>query len=214
MADAYETIRDWILKGILAPGERLREEHLAGRLGISRTPVREALRRLETEGLVRLIPNRGAAVTTYSPKDIHHFFNLRVLLEGYAAAQAALHRTEEDVVHLQELNRRFEDLYRTILARGKTPESMQTFADVNQDFHATVWNASGNPLLPNLLSRIVVVPLVYRSYHQYTLDQIRESLEAHQTITRALEDRDPLRAETAIREHILKGRDHALAHLA
>ncbi|ADG06844.1 GntR family transcriptional regulator [Kyrpidia tusciae] len=214
MADAYETIRGWILEGTLAPGERLREEQLAERLGVSRTPVREALRRLETEGLVRLIPNRGAAVTAYSTADIRHYFDLRVLLEGYAAAQAALYRTSDDVETLRALTHRFEELYRVISVQGKSREHIRTFTDINQHFHGTVWRASGNPHLPNLLNRIIVVPLVYRSFDQYSVEQILASVDSHRVITKAVAERDPLRAETAMREHILKGRDHALERIA
>ncbi|MDI3257858.1 MAG: GntR family transcriptional regulator, partial [Kyrpidia sp.] len=150
-------------------------------------------------------------VTAYSTADIRHYFDLRVLLEGYAAAQAAMYRTDGDVQTLQALTDRFEHLCRTIAGQGKDQRHIRTFTEINQEFHRTIWHASGNPHLPNLLNRIIVIPLVYRSFHQYSLDQIRASVDSHRIVTTAVGQQDPLRAEAAMREHILKGRDHALS---
>src|SRR5262245_32416607 len=100
---AYTQIRAGLLGGVFAPGERLREEDLAQRTGVSRTPVREALRRLALEGFVDLQPGRGVQVVSWSDQDLDEIFSVRALLEGYGAAQAAQRATREHVEALTAL---------------------------------------------------------------------------------------------------------------
>ena len=109
-AAASEIIREAIIDGRLAPGQRLKEEELARELGISRTPVREALVILEGEGLVESVPKRGASVRAYAADDLDDMYQLRALLEGYAARRAATRISAEDVGRLEESCARFDRL--------------------------------------------------------------------------------------------------------
>src|SRR5918994_7649165 len=106
-AAASEVIREAIIDGRLAPGQRLKEEELARELGMSRTPVREALLMLQSEGLVESIPRRGATVRSYAVGDLDDVYQLRALLEGYAARRAAGRISADDVVRLEQSCARF-----------------------------------------------------------------------------------------------------------
>src|ERR1700682_3154662 len=105
---ATELIREAILEGRLEPGARLKEEELARELGISRTPVREALLMLQAEGLIETVPNRGAVVRTHDADDLIDLYQLRALLEGYAARQAAARVSDEELDLLRESCDRFD----------------------------------------------------------------------------------------------------------
>jgi DNA-binding GntR family transcriptional regulator len=214
MADTYETIRTWIIRGELQPGQRLLETQLAEQLGISRTPVREALRRLEIEGLIQFAPNKGAIVKKYTVEELHHIFNLRVLLEGYSAGQAAYNRKEQHCTEIATLNEEFKTFYKIVKSQGILEGHVEKFVAINQKFHHIIGDASGNPQLPIMLDRIMVIPLIYQSYHKYTYEQVGNSLSAHETIGKAIIAQDPVRAEIAMKEHILVGRDHAFTFLS
>jgi DNA-binding GntR family transcriptional regulator len=99
-----ETIRDAILKGTMKPGERVSEPDLAERFGISRTPIREAFRQLESEGYLVVIPRKGAVVASLSERDVEEFYAIKIILEGFAAKMASVNRTEKDFVRLEAIN--------------------------------------------------------------------------------------------------------------
>src|SRR5476651_469341 len=103
---AYRTIRDGIVSGAYGPGDHLTAQGLAATSGISRTPVREAMRRLHAEGLIRFIPNRGAFVTHLDERDVSKIYSLRVVLEGYAAEAAAKEASPEQIAEMEALARR------------------------------------------------------------------------------------------------------------
>ncbi|NHM33728.1 GntR family transcriptional regulator [Neobacillus terrae] len=214
MADSYETIRTWIIRGNLKPGQRLLETQLAEQLGMSRTPVREALRRLEIEGLIQFAPNKGAVVKKYTQEELNYIFNLRVLLEGYAAEQAALNRKEHHCEEIASLNEEFETFYGIVKSQGKLEGQVDRFVAINEKFHHLIWMATGNPQLPVMLERIMVIPLVYKTYDKYSYEQVGNSLSAHMTIGTAIINRDHIRAEIAMKEHILAGRDYAFTFLS
>lgn len=210
--DAYEAIRNAIIEGVYEPGKRLTEEHLATLLEISRTPIREALKKLETEGLV--IPlKRGVSVRTYSHDDIRHIYDLRALLEGYAAHQAALFCTPDELAVLQKVN----ESYKEIVIRGRRSElnsdALKEIVKLNNIFHETVMQASKNAHIHFLMSKVFVLPLVFRSFYWYQIEEIEQSLEFHQTVFQAIQQKESERAKSAMVEHIYKGRDHVLRHL-
>jgi DNA-binding GntR family transcriptional regulator len=213
MSDTYETIRKWIIQGVLEPGQRLFETQLAEQMGISRTPIRESLRRLEIEGLIQFTPNRGAVVKKYGTDEIAHIFNLRVLIEGYSAQQAALNRTESHCDEIQSLNDQFKTLFESVKEQQVLEDHVVQFVAINQKFHHVIWEASANPQLPMLLDRLIVIPLIYKSYHKYNFEQMGHSLSAHEIIGNSIIKHDPVRAEIAMKEHILAGRDHAFSFL-
>jgi DNA-binding GntR family transcriptional regulator len=137
---AYELLKHRVVGGAYAPGEQLKEEHLARELGISRTPVRVALKRLVDDGLATADPNRGVRVAEWNDADIQETFELRALLEGHVAELAARRGGVALAAHLDELN---EQMARAIEASGPAlPERLQL---LNAQFHRAILEASGSP---------------------------------------------------------------------
>ena len=196
---AYESVQEGIAAGELPAGSWLREPVVAARLGISRTPVREALRMLAAEGAVELVHNRGARVVRWSAEDIDEVYRLRGLLEGHGAALAARSATPEQVDHVRSCQRRYEEALR------EGPDSARSAA-CNDDFHAAVMTAAGSPRLAALLGTISSAPLVARALRQYGEDDRRRSVLQHRDILLALTRRDEDLAEAAMRSHILAAR--------
>jgi DNA-binding GntR family transcriptional regulator len=199
---ATELIREAILDGRLEPGSRLKEEELARELGISRTPVREALLMLQAEGLVETAPNRGAVVRTHDAEDLVDLYQLRALLEGYAAHRAATRIGPEDIQLLRESCDRFD-----AIAEGDVRELVKE----NLLFHSAIHAAAGSARLSRMMRRVIELPLVYKSYVWYSPDQRRISAHYHRQITHALSVGDAERAELVMREHIFEARDLLVA---
>lgn len=202
---ATELIRQAIVEGRLAPGQRLKEEELARQLGISRTPVREALLVLQAEGLVEAAPNRGATVRAHTAEDLDDLYQLRALLEGYAARRAALRMTDEAVAALWGSCERFEAL----VERGEVRDLVRE----NLFFHGAILDAAGSARLAAMVRKVIELPLVYRSYVWYSPDQRHISVHYHRQIARALETRDAERAELLMKEHVFEARDLLVARV-
>ncbi|EWG11154.1 GntR family transcriptional regulator [Cytobacillus firmus] len=208
--DAYEFIRDAIIEGKFIPGMRLAEESLAKEMNLSRTPIREAIRQLEAEGLV--IPlKRGVSVRHFTNDDIRQIYDLRTLLEGYAASQAAIHRTESDLLEMERANILYEEAISGYVESDM--KSLKDIVQVNQKFHEAIVAASKNEHIHFHISKVVVVPIVFRSFYWYNSFQLKQSLEVHKIILEAIKNREPERARIAMHEHIYQGRDHVLKHL-
>jgi len=203
-AAATELIRAAIVDGRLAPGQRLKEEELARELGISRTPVREALLILQAEGLVDAAPNRGAVVKALDADDLEDLYQLRALLEGHAARRAAANISETALVSLRESCDRFERIIEG---------DVQELVKENLLFHNVILDASGSRRVSDLVRRVIELPLVYRSYIWYSVDQRRISAHYHRQIAKALEARDGERAELVMKEHVFEARDVLVAHI-
>ncbi|MBY0149459.1 GntR family transcriptional regulator [Neobacillus niacini] len=208
--DAYEFIKEAIILGKLEPGMRLGEETLAKELNLSRTPIREAIKQLEAEGLV--IPlKRGVGVRRFTKEDIREIYDLRTLLESYAASQAAIHRTEDDLIALAKANELYEHSIED--TSHLDMKSVRRIVKVNQTFHEAIVAASKNSHLRFHISKVVVVPIVFRSFYWYNDFQLKQSLEVHKIIFEAIKNREPERARIAMHEHIFQGRDNVLRHL-
>ena len=203
-AAATELIREAIIDGRLPPGQRLKEEELARELGISRTPVREALLILQTEGLVDAEPNRGAVVRSHDAGDLEDLYALRALLEGYAARRAAANVTEGTIAELWTSCERFE-----ALIEGDVQELVKE----NLFFHSTILDTAQSRRVGELIRKVIELPLVYRSYIWYSVDQRRISAHYHRQITKALESRDGERAELVMKEHVFEARDVLVSHV-
>jgi DNA-binding GntR family transcriptional regulator len=202
---ATELIREAIIDGRLEPGRRLKEEELARELGISRTPIREALLMLQAEGLVDAVPNRGALVRVHTPEDLDDLYQLRALLEGYAARRAATRISDAQVEVLRESCERFDRLDPATDLREVVRENML--------FHSAIFEAAGSSRLESMVRRVVELPLVYKSYIWYSPDQQRISVHYHRQIANALAARDAERAELIMKEHIFEARDLLVSHL-
>ena len=205
-AAASEVIREAIIDGRLTPGQRLKEEELARELGMSRTPVREALLVLQSEGLVESIPRRGATVRSYAVDDLDDMYQLRSVLEGYAARRAARRISADDVVRLEESCARFDRL--------RAEDDLRDLVKENLFFHNVVLDAAGSDRLGPLVRKVIEIPLVYKSFYWYSPEQKLISEHYHKQLTRALGAGDAKRAEMIMTEHVLEARDFLLAQLA
>jgi DNA-binding GntR family transcriptional regulator len=202
---ATELIREAILDGRLQPGQRLKEEDLAKQLGISRTPVREALLMLQVEGLIVATPNRGATVRVHTPDDLEDLYVLRAMLEGHAVRRAASRVTAEQVDELRESCERFDGL--------EPEDELRELVRENLFFHNTILEIAGSARLASMVRRVIELPLVYKSYIWYSPDQKRISSHYHRQIVNALAGGDGERAELIMKEHVFEARDLLVARL-
>ena len=213
MADAveraYRTIRDGIMNGLYPQGAHITAQDLAAASGLSRTPVREAMRRLQSEGLIVIYPNRGAFVASWNERDIHKIYDLRVLLEGYAAEAAALEADEAAVAELTRLAREMADA-----VERQDTDVVDQVAQINSDFHRLVIAAAANPRLDVALASIVEVPLVLRTFRRYSLEEMRRSAAQHLELVAAIAARDGVWARSVMTSHILSGRNALLRSFA
>lgn len=198
---AYEALRHGILDGTFELGARLPEEEVAARAGVSRTPVREALRRLEAEGFVTFAPNRGAQVASWTAHDLDEIFQLRALLESHAADRAAPRITPAALAAMQDL----ADLMEADAERG-TPRAIDRIAERNSAFHGTILAAADSPRLRALLETVIVMPIVHRTFHRYTPAALARSMHHHRELLAALELGDGAWAATVMRTHVLAAR--------
>lgn len=200
----HETLRDLIRDGVLEPGQRVREADIAERLGVSRTPVREAINRLLLEGLIALTPIRGFAVAELDKHQVLEIYAVREFLEGAAARFAAQHAS---VLELQSLREMVE-------ASRSIPDSDPgQHARLNKQFHGMIAEASHNRFLQPLLTRLADSLALVRGTTFELPGRAELVYQEHLAIIEAMEARDPERAEFAAREHIRKAGDVRLKQL-
>lgn len=195
---AYSTIREQILAGKLTGGQRLREDELATMIGVSRTPVREALRSLAAEGLLRYERNRGVRVESWTLKDLEEVYGLRSLLEPYATALAAT-SGQLDIVELTRLADEMDEAVR------QPRLDVNRITEINNQFHDTIMEGSGNQRLRMLVNSIVQVPTVRRTFAQYTPEDLRRSAIHHRELVESLSSGDAVWAESVMRAHMRLG---------
>ena len=202
------TIRAAILDGRLAPGEPLREVQLAGSLGTSRTPIREALILLEREGLVEGAPNRGATVKRYDRAELEELYNIRAALEGHAAREAASRMSHEFIESLEASCDRFHDL------RTATEIVPPRLTEENLVFHGIILDAAGSERLERMVGEVTALPSIHKAYMSYSAEH-RETVEhAHREIAAALAAHDATAAAELMQAHVLWAKDRALARFA
>jgi DNA-binding GntR family transcriptional regulator len=194
---ALADLREAILSGDLAAGAHLGEVELADRLGLSRTPVREALTRLAAEGLVALEAHRGARVTSFSREDLHGIFDVRRALEPRATARAAAHATAADLEAL-------EAIAAQMLAVGAPgpDQDLDALVDLNRDFHARLLDLARAPALAAALANVVHTPVVTRTFHAYDAASLARSLAHHVEIVAALRAGDGDWAGAVMASHL------------
>lgn len=198
---ALHELRELILAAELAPGARLGEVELAERLGVSRTPVREALTRLAAEGLVEITPNRGARVATWTVAELEGVFDLRLSLEPQLTGFAVPNAGEQDVAEL-------DDLAHRMLAVG-TPgpeQDLDALVPLNRAFHDRLVALAGHPTLAAALAAAIHPPIVRRNFHAYDPESLRRSLAHHLEMVAALRARDPGWARAVMTAHICNAR--------
>lgn len=204
-SQVLDRLRHMILLGEYEPSGRLVEEHLAQSLGVSRTPVRQALTRLESEGLVEIVPNRGAVVRGFGIEEVWDVYDLRALLEGHAARLAARRAKEAELDRLRGVAAEMEAVEERRFSDRE--EETRWLVARNQEFHGGIVEAGRNRRLRGLLDRTVELPLVFKAFYWYTPEERHISNHHHRQILRSLEQGDGERAEIVMREHVYEGRD-------
>ena len=187
-----DSLRQAIVNGALKPGQRVQEIEIAAEYKTSRTPVREALRQLESEGFLHIRPRRGAIVAPITEKDIREFYELKGLLESYAAERAVEYITPDEVERMAFLNRELKELYE----RG----DVQGMLRVHNEFHDTFVKAFGNERLTALVKGLVTQYQRFRIALSHT-DAVLESIREHDQIVEAFRARDPKRAAETVKSN-------------
>jgi len=189
----FESLREAIIQGRLKPGERLMEIQLAEEMGVSRTPVREAIRKLELEGFVVMVPRKGAYVADISVKDIADVFEVRAALEGLAAGLAAERITTEE---LEELDRALTKTYEV------SKHDLNAIVETDTNFHALIYRASRNERLVQIISNLADQIQRFRATSLAQPGRTKLAIEEHAKIVDAISDRNVELAQTLAREHI------------
>jgi DNA-binding GntR family transcriptional regulator len=188
-----ENIRDAIISGSLKAGTRVSEPELAERYGISRTPIREAFRQLESEGYLTVIPRRGAVVSEFSQKDVEEFYAIKSILEGYAARRACEKLTEKELGRLQTVNNRLSEL--------ADHNDIKTFFRVHSDFHDMFIKAADNEKLRELITSLVTRFQRLRLMSLSLPGRMKVSVQEHEKIIEAFRNKDAETAETLVRKN-------------
>ena len=208
---AYAQIRSLLIAGDFEPGSRLREEDLAERTGVSRTPVREALRRLANEGFVTFQPHRGVQVISWTDQDLDELFGVRALLESYGAGQAAGRATADHVATMYDLCDRMDALAEQTDGDGsRLPPQVQEvyhrIAELNNEFHETVLASTGNAYLRSLMGGLISMPLVQRTFMRYSGERLARSMSHHRELVDAIRSGDSSWASSVMNAHVRSAR--------
>ena len=205
----YLAIKQIIGETSYAQGEYLREEQMARTLGVSRTPVREAFRRLGAEGWLEVIPNRGVRVKSWSIHDVEEIFEARALIEPYLSRQATTRISAVELAALRELAVAMRD----IVALTSSVKVMDEWFVANEEFHQIISSASGNSRLNNTLNVMKEIPLVKRTFNSYNDDARQRSIQQHFELVEAMENRDPEWVEAVMKSHILRAKKSVIRKL-
>lgn len=195
-------LRQQIYEGALAPGRRLDENDLAATLGVSRTPVREALRQLAAQGLVEIRARRGCFVTELTLQDQKDIFPIMARLEGWVAHEVALHATKEDLHRLGEIHAELE--------RHAAAANVDRYWAANHVFHTALQELVGNRWLRDLLGGLRRKLGLFRQRSLKLPGRVDRSLAEHRALMKALRARDGARAEAVMREHLMNQLDALL----
>jgi DNA-binding GntR family transcriptional regulator len=188
-----ENIRDAIISGSIKAGSRVSEPDLAERYGISRTPIREAFRQLESEGYLTVIPRRGAVVSEFSEKDVEEFYAIKSILEGYAARRACEKLTAKELDRLQAINDR--------LAEMAAHNEIKAFFKIHNDFHDVFIKAADNEKLRELISSLVTRFQRLRLMSISLPGRMEISVQEHEKIIEAFRRKDAETAEMLVRKN-------------
>lgn len=203
-AQVHEAIKQRILDGYYQSHDYVRETSIARELNVSRTPVREALRELVSEGWLEAIPHHGARVAAWTEKDAHEVFELRLVLEPMAVNQACQHIDHRQLTALDELATRMERLTEQV---ERHPQARNEIANLNHEFHRQLVQACHNQRLISVLDSVVRTSVIRRNFTNYNITHLLRSMHHHREILQALEANSPSWAENVMRSHLLAARD-------
>jgi len=204
-SQAYQELRRIILEGQVGPGKKLNEGELAKALGISRTPIREAINRLEKEGLVEIFPQRGAFVIQFTEKDVYELFLIRENLEGLAARLAAEKVTPAGLAKLETCLEGFKEPFQE--------KDVQRYSREDFKFHQTIVHLSDARRLMKLVSLLLDHIRMFRLTTRGVPDRMKASLADHRRIIEAMRQKDPEEAERRMRQHLQRVRDGVMENL-
>jgi DNA-binding GntR family transcriptional regulator len=193
----YSSLKERLAHGEFAPGLRLTEEQLARELGTSRTPVREAMRRLVADGLLQFRPNYGTFVGTWTARDVQQLFDLRTMLESEVAAAAAPVIADAVIDQLEVVQEQIEAQSDDI--RGLNLERIDP---LNRQFHRLIAEAANNPRLVAMLTNAIEAPIVRQTLRRYTQPQLRRSFTHHRELIDAFRARDAAWAHDTMSCHV------------
>lgn len=214
---AYHHIRRQVFAGELAPGARLVNRALAKELGTSFIPVREAISRLASEGLVEQVAGAGAFVRTFDRQEISEIYDVRELFEPHAASQAARFLTDHELAELESLLTEWEALGEKILGRkrGATESDLDRWLELNERFHAVMIQASRNRMLSKITKDVNVLSQCFAAHRGsprlLSEETVKSTLKSHRELFEYLADRDSSRAETKVKEQLKYGRKSVLS---
>lgn len=190
----FETLREAILSGYMKPGERLMEVQLAEEMGVSRTPVREAIRKLELEGFVVMVPRKGAYVAGISLKDVADVFEIRAALESLAAGLAADRITDEELENLERLL--------IGVSEAADQNDLEAWVHKDTDFHDIIYKASRNKRLMQIVNNLREQIQRFRATSLAYPGRMKIAVEEHKKIVEAISERNVALAQSLAQEHI------------
>jgi DNA-binding GntR family transcriptional regulator len=193
--EVAQRIRDMIRKGLLQKGDRIVEKELCEMMGTSRTPLREALRLLSSEGLIDLVPHKGAYVAQPSMREIREMFEVMSILEGTCARKAAEKMTDADFRKLERLHEKLEKYFRE--------KNNEKYLEVNHKYHSLLQEMTGSKVLNDVINSLRQKILLYRYRQLYQPDRFKASMNEHRVLLDAFRRRDPAAAESAMRTHLI-----------
>jgi DNA-binding GntR family transcriptional regulator len=200
-----DTLRDMIMSGELIKGDKIKENQLCDLMDISKTPLREALRVLSVEGLIRLVPNRGAYVSTPTFEEIKEMFDVMSVLEGECARASAQRMTEKDFIFLSKLHLKLEERFKQ--------RNQKEYIRCNNSYHSFLQELAGNRTLNQIINGLRQKILLYRFQSLNLPERFEQSIREHRDLLEAFRRRDPGKAEDLMRYH-LKMQCKALEELA
>jgi DNA-binding GntR family transcriptional regulator len=194
--EVAKRIREMIRKGTLKKGDKIVEKPLCQAMGISRTPLREALRLLSSEGLIELIPNKGAQVAEPSMKDIREMFWVMSILEGKCAKQCAEKMNEDGLKKLDNLHQKLE--------RHCEEKNHEKYMAVNHKYHTLVEELAGSKVLTEVINGLRQKVLLYRYRQIYQPKRLEISMQEHRELHEAFRRKDSTAAERLMKEHLIR----------
>lgn len=213
-SDVYRILRDRILRQELHAGEKLSDLRLSSELGVSRTPIREALLQLVQDGIVVAAPNRGFFVATISPKDVEEIFDVRAALETFALRQMAQTDHLSDYRHALAGLEHVERLIHSAQTVTEREDAAEAFLKTDRGFHSWIVEQSGNSRLTTIVKSLWTQVAIYQQFGADLPGWLEIALEQHRTILQRLLEGDIHAAEQALASHILDMKTRVLADLA
>lgn len=203
---AYTQLRELILSGHLEPGSRVHERQISERIGLSRTPVREAVRRLSSEGLIRTEPHRGAFIEKVEFSEVVEIFDVGAVLEARCARLATRKMQPAQIEEMERLYQQMEEV-----AGQGGDERHGRYAVLDKAFHGVLINATENRLLQAIIQQVISLPVLLKAFEHYQPDDFSRSMLHHGEILQAVKSGDAEWAELAMRTHILSSRNAVMA---